>query len=155
MHIIGIRKFSCIYQIVKEVDFLQLKNSGNPFKELVSLSSYQPTYHHKHSVMPRYHKFSALGSWLINHCIPVYHNRADKRLCSVMLSWHSDAQYMSWLASYIFPWNVRIPGIVDLGGHICLGDLDRLRPNFLTFCKSLQHVWYSFGRPWRWRCQYK
>ena len=31
MHIIGIRKFSCIYRIVKEVDFFQLKRSYNPF----------------------------------------------------------------------------------------------------------------------------
>ena len=30
MHIIGIRKFSCIYQI-REVDFFQLKRSYNPF----------------------------------------------------------------------------------------------------------------------------
>ena len=33
MHIIGIRKFSCIYQIVKEVDFFQLKRSYNLFNE--------------------------------------------------------------------------------------------------------------------------
>ena len=32
MHIIGIRKFCCIYQIVKEVDFFQIKRSYNPFK---------------------------------------------------------------------------------------------------------------------------
>ena len=32
MHIMGIRKFCCIYQIVKEVDFCQLKRSYNPFK---------------------------------------------------------------------------------------------------------------------------
>ena len=32
MHIIGIRKFSCIYQTVKEVDFFQLERSYNPFK---------------------------------------------------------------------------------------------------------------------------
>ena len=32
MHIIEIRKFCCIYQIVKEVDPFQLKNSYNPFK---------------------------------------------------------------------------------------------------------------------------
>ena len=34
MHIIGMRKFSCIYQIVKEVDFFQLKKSDNPFKTI-------------------------------------------------------------------------------------------------------------------------
>ena len=32
MHIIEIRKFCCIYQIVKEVDPFQLKKSYNPFK---------------------------------------------------------------------------------------------------------------------------
>ena len=31
MHIIEIRKFSCIYQIVKQVDFFQLKGFYNPF----------------------------------------------------------------------------------------------------------------------------
>lgn len=31
MHIIEIRKFCCIYQIVKEVDPFQLTNSYNPF----------------------------------------------------------------------------------------------------------------------------
>ena len=31
MHIFGIRKFSCIYQIIREVDFFQLKRSYNPF----------------------------------------------------------------------------------------------------------------------------
>ena len=30
VHIIGIRKFLCIYQIIKEVDFFQLKRSYNP-----------------------------------------------------------------------------------------------------------------------------
>ena len=34
MHIIGIRKFSCIYQTVKEEDFFQLKRSYDPFKRL-------------------------------------------------------------------------------------------------------------------------
>ena len=32
MHIIGIRKFCCIYQIVRDVYFFQLKKSYNPFK---------------------------------------------------------------------------------------------------------------------------
>ena len=33
MHIIGVRKFSCTYQMVKDVDFFQLKRSYNPFNK--------------------------------------------------------------------------------------------------------------------------
>ena len=36
MHIIGIRKLSCIFQIVKEVDFFPLKRSYNPFNNFKS-----------------------------------------------------------------------------------------------------------------------
>ena len=36
MHIVGIRKFCCIYQIVKEVGFFQLKRSYNPFKAILN-----------------------------------------------------------------------------------------------------------------------
>ena len=36
MHINGIRKFSCIYQIVNEVDFFQLKKSYNRNAHMVS-----------------------------------------------------------------------------------------------------------------------
>ena len=38
MHIIEIRKLSWIYQIVKEVDFFQLKKPYNPFKGLMFVS---------------------------------------------------------------------------------------------------------------------
>ena len=37
MHTIGVRKFSCVYQETKEVDFFQLKRSYIPFKTSWSL----------------------------------------------------------------------------------------------------------------------
>ena len=45
MHIIGIRKFCCIYETVKEVDSFQLKRSYNPFKtidDVQRLANVQP-----------------------------------------------------------------------------------------------------------------
>ena len=39
MHIIGKRKFSYIYRIVKQVDFFQLKRSDNPFKSVLAVLS--------------------------------------------------------------------------------------------------------------------
>ena len=46
MHIIRLRKFCCIYQIVKEVDFLQLERSYNPFNKTIET---QDMYGHAQS----------------------------------------------------------------------------------------------------------